>query len=257
MKKIILFLAILLFAVNVKATEVVTTMTHSGDTITNTGTVYVTITTNYFYELITIQAKATKVSGTVGGYAIPQASIDGTNYLDLSTDTMIMTNVTTNTKVWPFTHNNYLYYRIKYVGIGTMAAKAYGYCQTSRAMNRHVSNSMVSNYSLTSDTIVNSGTGYVGLTASNYYETIGIQCTVTKISGTVGGTVTVQGSIDGTNYVTVSSSFSTAQTLSCTNVTTNTKLFVITGNPYKYYRLNYAGTGTMSATIKGYLLPNR
>jgi hypothetical protein len=116
---------------------------------------------------------------------------------------------------------------------------------------------MTQAYGSTSDTIANSATGYVGITVNNYYKEVSFQAVVTKISGTVGGTVTLQGSNDGTNYVTVSASYSDVQTLTPTNQATNSKLFTVTGSPYKYYRLSYTGTGTMSATIKGYCVPNR
>lgn len=238
----------------------VTTMSGSADTLVNTTPDYVVVTPTLFYEQISFQAVVTKVSGTVAGYAVIQGSNDGTNYLDVNTDSLLMTNVTTNTKVFVLTYNSHLHYRIKFVGSGTMSAKIFGYALTSGGRAKKAIGTptyMLSSYSLTSDTCTNSATTYVGLPVLNWYQTVSIQVVVTKISGTVAGTVTVQGSVDGTNYVTVSSSFSTAQTLSPSNQATNTKLFTITGSPYKYYRLSYTGTGTMSATIKGYLLANR
>ena len=74
--------------------------------------------------------------------------------------------------------------------------------------------------------------------------------------GTAGGTVTLQGSNDGVNFVTVSSSYSSSRTLSVSNVTTSTAIFVVTSNPYKYYRLSYTGTGTMSCKLQGYFSAN-
>lgn len=257
MKKLIsIFIMCLMFSVTF-AQSPVTTMTGSGDTLVNTTPDYVTIAPSIFYDQVSFQAKVTKISGTVAGYAVIQGSNDGTNYKDLNTDSLSLANQTTNTKIWVLAYNSHSYYRIKYVGVGTLSAKIYGYCLTANGNAKHAVNNMVQAYGSTSDTTVNTATGYVGITLSNYYKTVSFMAVVTKISGTVAGTVTLQGSNDGTNYVTVSSSFSDAQTLSPTDQTTNAKLFVVTGNPYKYYRLSYTGSGTMSATIKGYCVPNR
>lgn len=88
-------------------------------------------------------------------------------------------------------------------------------------------------------------------------ENLSIQAVVTKSTGTVAGTVTLQGSVDGTNYVTVSSSYADVTSYNPTDVATSSKLFVVTGSPYRYYRLSYAGAGTMSASHRGYVLPNK
>lgn len=236
--------------------NVVTTMTGSADTLTDTEVDYVTITPSIYYEQVSFQAKVTKLSGTVAGYAYLQASNDGTNYSTIS-DSLTLTNVTTNTKIFVVSGNQYYYYRLKFEGSGTMSALIYGYCLTTGGNAKRAVSNMTQAYGSTSDTIVNTATGYVGLTVNNYYKEVSIQTVITKISGTVAGTVTLQGSNDGTNYVTVSTSYSDAQTHTATNVATSSKLFTITGSPYKYYRLSYTGSGTMSATIKGYLVPNR
>lgn len=104
-----------------------TTMTGSGDTITNTETEYVTITLSGSGTYVAIQVVATKLSGTVDGTVLLQGSVDGVNYVDISTDTLQLANVTTNTKVWSVTGNPYLYYRLAGTGVGTMAARFYGY----------------------------------------------------------------------------------------------------------------------------------
>lgn len=256
MKKLFLLLAFSLLSLVSNAQSAVTTMTGSGDTITNTGTDFVTITPQIYYEQVSFQAVVTKISGTVGGYAYVQASNDNTNFVTVS-DSLALTNVTTNTKVFVFANNPYMYYRIYFEGTGTMAAKIYGYAFTTGGNGKRAISNMKSSYNLNSDTCVNSATTYVGLTVANYYKKVSIEAVITKISGTVGGTVTVQGSVDGTNYVTVSSSYSTVTTFTPTDQATNKKLIVVTGSPYKYYRLSYTGTGTMSATIKGYLVPNQ
>lgn len=245
------------------------TMTGTG-TMTNTGTVNITQTVVGIYDRVSLQVVVTKYSGTVGGTCILQGSIDGTNYKDVNTDTLTLANQTTNTKIWVLEGSPFYYYRIQCIGTGTMSAQAKGYFfGAGQGGSKHSVNTMLSDISATSDTTTNTGTGYVQLQVKGTYENVAIQATVDKISGTVAGTVTLQGSNDGTNFVTLDNSYSAdyttsapyttggATTLSCSNVTTNSKIFLITGSPYSYYRLSYTGSGTMSARLRGYLMPNK
>lgn len=237
-----------------------TAMTGNGDTITDTGTDYVVKQVEGTYKNVSIQATFTKVSGTIAGTCILYGSIDGTNYVSLSGvvgDSLLMTDVATNTKIWVLNNSNYMYYKIVYLGSGTMVGRCFGYIFTADQLGKHATTNMLSSYSKVSDTIANTATGYVEKRVTGSYNTLSIQTVVTKLSGTAGGTITVQGSVDGTNFVTVNTSYISAQIQTVTNVTTNTKVFVITGSPYAYYRLSYTGTGTMSCTLKGYMLPNR
>lgn len=99
------------------------------------------------------------------------------------------------------------------------------------------------------DTIVNTGTVNKVFTTSGAPQVVGIQVVVTKISGTVGGTVTPQVSMDGTNYLTLPG----ASALTNTDQTTNTAVWSFTGGvPWKYFRVRGAGTGTMSAVMRVY-----
>lgn len=104
--------------------------------------------------------------------------------------------------------------------------------------------SMVSEYSLTSDTITNTGTAYLYAKVNGYYG-VSIQITVTKISGTVAGTTVLQGSLDGTNWNTIT----TEDTLTHTNVSSQGYLWTFVNSPYLYYRVYSTGSGTMSALI--------
>lgn len=255
MKKLFLLSAFLILSITGFSQAIVTTMTGSGDTITDSGTDYVQIAPTQFYDQVSFQPVATKISGTVGGTAILSWSNDGTNFINL--DTLSLSNVTTNTAVFPKTYNPAYYYRITYTGTGTMAAKIYGYCLVTGGRGSRAVTNLTQAYGSTSDTVVNTATGYVGVTVSGTYHRLALQVVITKISGTVAGTVTIQGSVDGTNYVTVNSGFIDATTHTATNVATSTKMFTITGSPYKYYRASYTGSGTMSATIKGYLVANK
>jgi len=93
-----------------------------------------------------------------------------------------------------------------------------------------------------SDTIVNTATVNCDLILRNAYSSGAFQVVNTKVSGTVAGNTLFQGSVDGVNYVTL-------DTLTNTNVATNTKIIVQTPPVYPYYRFTYTGTGTMAAIM--------
>lgn len=98
---------------------------------------------------------------------------------------------------------------------------------------------------LTLDTTVNTGT-----TSTTPFTTpvratgIVFEWIELKISGTVAGTVALQGSLDGTNWVTIGSA------TTATDASTNYRL-ATTERWYKY-RILRTGAGTMSASGKCY-----
>lgn len=124
MKNLVLVFLFSLFFVQFSDAQ--TTMTNSGDTVVNTATVNLDVTLKGKGDL-GFQVVATKISGTVGGTAILQGSLDGTNYVTISTDTLTLTDVATNSAVWKVSASTYLYYRIAVTGSGTMSASVVGY----------------------------------------------------------------------------------------------------------------------------------
>lgn len=90
--------------------------------------------------------------------------------------------------------------------------------------------------------VVNTGIDTMTYTLSTPYTNIVIQPVITKVSGTVAGTSVLYYSVNGTNWV------STGDTLTSTNVTTNSAIWLKTANPARYWRILVTGTGTMSAT---------
>lgn len=98
------------------------------------------------------------------------------------------------------------------------------------------------------DTVSNTGTETWTLKVPGYQKTIAVQVTATKISGTVGGSVTLQGSLDGVTYDAAASAYT------ATDVASQTKIFVLDNSKYLYYRVSWTGTGTMSASARCYLL---
>jgi hypothetical protein len=110
------------------------------------------------------------------------------------------------------------------------------------------------------DTVTNTATKACSLKVVNSYKQVIVQAVITKISGTVGGTLTLQGSVDGVNFVTVDSALFVADgqalpTYTATNTAgAQSKIWIMSTTPYLFYKLSYTGTGTMSATLKGYIL---
>jgi hypothetical protein len=98
-------------------------------------------------------------------------------------------------------------------------------------------------YSNLLDTVVNTATKVTTpWKVPGWFNGVSAAVVVTKISGTVGGTLALQGSIDGTNWVTIDST-QTASDASANYLFNTTK-------GLQYYRISYAGTGTMSASFK-------
>lgn len=251
---VMMFMCATMFAQNGNINPTVT-MAGSGDTLTDTGSDTVSYTVTGTYKSISIQPVVTKISGTIGGTAILYGSLDNVTFIQLNTDTLKMTNVTTNTKEWIIDSSPYHYYMVVFTGTGTMAAKTYGYLYASYKIGTN----SFRTFTGSGDTCVNTATIKNDFEPTLGYSSMTIQPVVTKISGTAAGTVTLQGSNDGVNYVTVNTSYISggSATMSVSNVTTNTRFFIITGNPYHYYRLSYTGSGTMACKMNSYFLFQR
>jgi hypothetical protein len=112
--------------------------------------------------------------------------------------------------------------------------------------------SLKSIYNLTSDTVTNTATIYLTtpvISEAPATSTV-IWVAVTKISGTVGGTITLQGSLDGTNFKAMNTvdTQTALATITATDAT-NTYHWRLAGSPFRYYRVSWTGTGTMSASF--------
>lgn len=97
------------------------------------------------------------------------------------------------------------------------------------------------------DTVTNAETETLTLTVKGAYDVLTFQYVCVKQSGTVAGTATLQGSLDGSNWIAI-------DTVTNTNVATQT--FAMFDNPdkYVYYRVVCTGTGTMAARVYCYVL---
>ena len=91
------------------------------------------------------------------------------------------------------------------------------------------------------DTNANATTTYVSYTAIGS-RVKAFQESVTKISGTVGGTVILQGTIDGNNWVDI-------DTLTLTNVAAQPKVISISKTMYHSYQAKFTTTGTQASYL--------
>lgn len=91
---------------------------------------------------------------------------------------------------------------------------------------------------VSADTTADAATVYVTLTAAPD-NLVSISAVVTKVSGTVAGTVILQGTADGTNWVTID-----GDTLTLANQTTNVIVWTVTHNSFYSYRIKHTGSGT-------------
>ncbi len=115
----------------------------------------------------------------------------------------------------------------------------------------------LSPFGFETDTVTNTGTAY--LTVRNTKEgsdVVAIQVVCTKISGTTAGTLTLQGSLDGVNFyaLTDTTSVPNINTFTATDVASQTFIWKLSDNPVEFYRVSWTGSGTMSATLKAFLL---
>lgn len=81
------------------------------------------------------------------------------------------------------------------------------------------------------------------------YGNLSLQFVVTKTSGTVAGTVYVEASNDGVNYV---RPFGGNDSLNLADQAVNTKVLNVGISPYAYYRARVTTSGTMVAVLTGF-----
>lgn len=109
---------------------------------------------------------------------------------------------------------------------------------------------MLGSNGLAIDTVSNTGTETWTLKVPGYAKTVAVQFVATKISGTVAGSVTLQGSLNGSNWATVPSQ----NAFTATDVASQTAVWKFDDSGFLYYRLSWTGSGTMSASGRAYIL---
>lgn len=87
------------------------------DTLVNADTVVKDITLSTSLNGIVLQPVITRISGTAAGKVVLSQSLDGTNYIP--TDSLVLTNILTNTSLITKTQPTALYYRLTFISSGT------------------------------------------------------------------------------------------------------------------------------------------
>lgn len=124
---------------------------------------------------------------------------------------------------------------------------------SAKCQFRNLFNSLSTNgNALATDTVTNTGTGLVQVLHEAKGNVTSVTFTATKISGTVAGTVALHGSNDGTNFASIHST-----TFTATDVASQGGTWQLVGNPFRYYRVTWTGSGTMAATVKGTVNTNQ
>lgn len=105
------------------------------------------------------------------------------------------------------------------------------------------------------DTVVDTGSGALFSKRIGGAGAVTIQVNVTKVSGTVGGTISLQGSLDGTNYKALNTeeTQTALATITATDAS-NVYHWRLSKSPFLYYKVNWVGTGTMNATFTASIL---
>jgi hypothetical protein len=104
------------------------------------------------------------------------------------------------------------------------------------------------------DTVTNTGVRIMALNTVGYKETVTATVVITKISGTQGGTMVPVASNDGTNWHDISQ-------ISKDTVTVPNQASYVKGYSFqrgwKWYGVQWTGTGTMSGSISGKLVARK
>lgn len=93
------------------------------------------------------------------------------------------------------------------------------------------------------DTVTNTATKTQTLALAGGWDVVTIQVAITKISGTVGGTLTLKGSVDGIAYTTIGSAVTPTDTTAAYS-------FSVNPSTYAKYQISYTGATTQAASIK-------
>lgn len=101
------------------------------------------------------------------------------------------------------------------------------------------------------DTVVNAATSNLQLPIAGYQNVVSVQAFVTKLTGTTAGVVRLYGSLDGTNYVRANA---TDSLILANAAGVQTKIFIVKDNPYAYYRIGTAGSGTQTTKVQAYAI---
>lgn len=109
-----------------------------------------------------------------------------------------------------------------------------------------------STYGATSDTVTSATAKYLVSAALPATQEVRVAVLFSKISGTVTGTSSLEASVDGTNWFTLtrSNSDSTVASFTLTDVSSQTKSWSLSNPAVRYIRVKTVGSGTMSVRVQ-------
>ncbi len=97
-----------------------TTAQKQADTVANAATKSQSIKIDGFYNSVSVQVEATRISGTAAGKIYLRGSLTGGSYEKV--DSLTLANVATvQTKVFQSVPSKYVFYQIQFVGSGTQS----------------------------------------------------------------------------------------------------------------------------------------
>lgn len=108
----------------------------------------------------------------------------------------------------------------------------------------------------TRDTVTDAGSGALLSKRIPYGNSpITIQVNVTKVSGTVAGTLTLSGSLDGQSFKAMVTEETQTAVATCTLTdATNTFTWRLSKNPYRYYKISSTGGTTCVYYLDAFIL---
>lgn len=115
---------------------------------------------------------------------------------------------------------------------------------------------ITASYGNTLDTVSNTGTKVLYAKVKGYKETITAIVTLTRISGTLGGTLKPVVSSDGVTWYDATGATASDTAYTVTNSASQGKQFTFKRG-FVYYGLQWTGTGTMSGSFSGQLLARK
>ena len=111
----------------------------------------------------------------------------------------------------------------------------------------------------TVDTVTNSGTGALYTQVTNGDGRVTIQVNTQWVSGTVAGTITLYGSVDGVNYAPIvtketQTALATITLASQTSAGTKAYFWRLTDCPFQYYQVGFSGGTTTVYYVTAWML---
>lgn len=121
----------------------------------------------------------------------------------------------------------------------------------------HAQTSLLSRYSVNLDTVTNTGLkSMTTLRTPGVAQNVTVSTVNTLLTGTLAGIARLWGSLDGINYSRIRSTQLQGQQVDSLLVDPNHRVYhwVVEKSPYQYYQVQTTGVGTVTFTVKGFVV---